>query len=888
MATIQLRIAVLCLAVFCSGAGSLVYQVVWIRKVTGITSATATAAALVVGAFMAGLAVGSRIAGRNQWLLARALPAFAGAEFTAALLAIASIPLLDGSLALLEIGGLRSLGPASIWLPYAVIVLFLLVPTTLLGMSLPLLIAHDELHTGQSRYFVNLVYGTNTLGAVAGCLLAGFVTIEHLGLRGSLWLGAALATTAALMVLPLAQRPGTASAAAPASPPGDPVPPVARSFLLAAFLCGWVALAAEIVWTRLVALIVLNTVYAYTQVLTAVLVGIALGGYGGLLFCRWASAAATRNRLIELSVLLLTIGALLTAAVPVLLTSSALVGEHLPELARGNSLRAALTLGAVLVPPTAAIAFVLPMLILLASDRQRYRAFGDLYAINTWGGVAGSLLAGLLLLPWLGLDWSLALIAMGGILSAAVLCAGHPRPVRAAVFPAAGMIGVLALSAMTTLPQDVYRMRLPPGATVLDFRETALNDSMVVADGSGDRQLWINSSWVAATGGGHLSLGHLPAMLPEGRRQALGIGFGTGQTFAAILDMGLGRLDAVEIDRGVIDLSATWFGDANGDLAGRPDVAVHHDDGRAFLRTTTQAYDLIILEPLQAWSAGTTQLYTRDFYREARRRMAEGAILAQWIPFYGQDAEATRSMVATAIAEFPNASLWLDYRDGILLLGEGDDPPDWRKVESQFSTYTANRGKMGRLDSPEDLLAMFQLGPRALARWTRGARILSDDRPFLEFAAARNIGRDDFLPILESMLPFVEDPAAWMRHDPANAETFARALAIRDTVHQADRNEGSPRYAGVLPLLEAGLRRAPDSGLLRLRYRLGIRSVLPRLGNGTEVEALLQRAIKADPDFAEAMQVLARRYAAQGRMAEARELDRRAMANPRISTSALD
>jgi spermidine synthase len=873
-----LRLAVLCLAAFSSGAGSLIYQVVWIRKVTGVTSATATATAIVVAAFMAGLACGAWLAGRRPVLFRRSLLVYAVAELAAAALALVSIPVIEASASAL-LAPLFGPGIPVIWVAYTAVVLFLMLPTTLLGMSLPLLIAHDELRERDSRFFVNLIYGTNTLGAVCGCLLAGFITIEQLGLRRSVWLGAAFAALAAFVVLPAALRADHA----PARPAADAPIAIGRVFLLAAFLCGWVALAAEIVWTRLVALIVFNTVYAYTQVLVAVLAGIAAGGYLGLLFCRRAAREASRPRLVGVAIIALTLGAVLTVAVPYALTSAPLVVQHLPELAQGNSLRAILTLGVVLAPPAAAIAFVLPLLALIASDHHRFQSFGDLYALNTWGGVAGSLIAGLVLLPWLGLDHSVLLLGLTGLAAAAILCLTQPRPFLPALTIAGGLSGVIGLSMSTNLPQDIYRLKIGPAASLLDFRETALSDAMVIGNANGERQLWINSAWVAATGGGHLSLGHLPAMFLQQRQRALGIGMGTGQTFAAVLEMGVQSLDCVEINRGVIELAEKWFSESNNDLTRRPEVRVYHDDGRAFLRTTSSRYDLIILEPLQSWSAGTTQLYTKEFYQEARRRMTDQAILAQWIPFYGQAPEATRSMVATALAVFPDATFWLDYQDGILILHRDEAAPrSWAPLAHQFRQFVASKGPMGRLETADDLLALFQMGPAALARWTEGARILTDDQPFLEFAAARGVGQDYFPDTLRAMQAFLEDPATYFDHATTDATIFANARLIRSTAQRSDLTEGVPRYARHLSELEAALAQVPTSSLLRTRYRLGVTGTLPAISSPAEVEKLLLRAIEADPDFAEAMYALAVLYTSQNRAADAARMEARALANPRV------
>lgn len=877
-----LRLALVCFAAFCSGAGSLIYQVVWIRRLTGVTSATATATAIVVGAFMAGLACGAWLAGRRLARLRKPLLIYALAELSAAALALVSIPVIESSELLRGVTLVAGLDLVTIWVPYTAVVLFLLVPTTLLGTSLPLMVAHDELQERNSAFFVNLIYGTNTLGAVCGALAAGFFTIEHLGLRRSLWLGAALACCASLAVLPVALRPASVARTRSADSPVV----IGRIFLLVAFLCGAVALAAEIVWTRLMALVVLNTVYAYTEALVVVLIGISAGGYLGLLFCRWARAEESRPKLLGAAIAVLTLGAILIAAVPYALTNSPLAVQHLMELARGDSLRAVLTLCLIFSPAAAAIAFVLPVLALLAGGGRKFQSFSDLYAVNTWGGVAGSLLMGLLLLPWLGLADCVLLLGLLALAAAAVLCLRHPRPIAPAAIVVAGLAGVLGFSAATTLPQDFYRQKIGPAATLLDFRETALSDAMVTEDKSGQRRLWINSAWVAGTGGGHVSLGHLPAMLLQHRERALGIGIGTGQTFAAVMELGVKNLDCVEINRGVIELSEKWFSTANDGLTRKPGVHLYQDDGRAFLRETRSRYDLVILEPLQAWSAGTTQLYTRDFYQEASRGMTEHAILAQWIPFYGQDVESTRSMVATALTVFPNASLWLDYRDGILILRKDSSKPSWPELADELTAYFGRKGPLGRMETTADVLALFQMGPAGLIDWTRGAAILTDDRPFLEFAAARIIGQGLFGATLESIQGFVEDPAAQFERSGGDSAVFEKARIIRSTVQSSDLS-GSPLYAGSLRELEAALGQVPDSGLLRSRYRLGVISAVKASGSPDESENLYLRAIAADPEFGEALYNLAVLYAGQDRMAEAIQMAQRAAENPRLRGAAL-
>jgi hypothetical protein len=292
-------------------------------------------------------------------------------------------------------------------------------------------------------------------------------------------------------------------------------------------------------------------------------------------------------------------------------------------------------------------------------------------------------------------------------------------------------------------------------------------------------------------------------------------------------------------------------------------------------------YDLIVLEPLQAWSAGTTQLYTREFYEDARRRLTPKGILAQWIPFYGQNVALTRSMVASAIGVFPQASLWLDYRDGILILQNDPSPPAWPQFERHLGRYLASAGGA---QTPADLLALFVTGPRGLADWARGAAILTDDRPFLEFAAARTGGVDYFRPLVQSIQAFAENPAT-LFIDAPEAQFFADAQAIRDIVQANDAAD--PRnYGDTLQRYESGIAKLPGSGLLRSRYRIAVIAAADQSAlqpNGAaEVENIYLRALSVDDDFPEAAYNLALIYAQHGRTAEAASMAQRAARSSRV------
>jgi len=803
------------------------YQVAWTRRLISVTSATATAQAVVLAVFMVGLGLGAFVAGRRAARLRRPLVGYAGVELAAAAFSLVSFALIDASDGVR--GALLALaGPAAVWIQLTLVSSYLLLPTVLMGASLPLLIEHCERSGwagGVDRgRMVSALYGVNTLGAVLGCWLAGFVTIEAYGLTRTGFVGAAFAVAAAVLALALSgrRRPAGESATVQIPDQTGTDPSIEQRYLVAAFIAGFLGLGAEVLWARQLALIVPNTVYAFSQVLIAVLIGIVLGSLvAGTLARRFAEELDDRRALVLLSCFA-ALSAVLIALVPVLLVQLADVRGLQQALARGSSLTAALVLLVGFVPASALIATFLPALVGVARARRGAAAFGRLYGANTAGAVLGSLTVGFAFLPGLGVRGTGSAFAAIALGLAWVLV-----PLRSAGVELRRIYG-LALVTCTILhfshdvPHQIYASRLPEETSILEFREGVHSHVMVTQD-SKHRLLWINSSWVATSYGGHRVIGHLPALFVERPRRALGIALGTGQTFASTLEHGVEHFDCVEIDAGVIELSRRWFHEVNGGLLDDPRVHVHLDDGRAFLRGGDDPYDLIVLEPLQAWSAGTSSLYSREFYEDAAGRMSPGAVLAQWIPFYGQGVDETRAMIRTGLEVFAQGSLWLTSNDAVLLLSNQDFEFSLRELEQRI----AERGleeEFARfpVETGADLMVALLLGPDGLRRWVADAPVLEDDRPFLEFRAARAYARvsaeESFRAILHSAQAHMDPLRSYVSdEEPALLTELAIAERVREA-RVAMRLLPRDDHAAQAALLEQVRPVAGESAVWRRLY----------------------------------------------------------------------
>ncbi|MBA3464486.1 MAG: hypothetical protein H0T46_31435 [Deltaproteobacteria bacterium] len=863
-----------CVATVLSGVAAMFYQLAWVRELTGVTTAATIALVLVLAAFMAGLGLGAWLGGIAARHARRPLVIYALVELAAAALFLLGIELLPASLALqhalIDAGVDTSTALAA---QLGAVALYLVAATTLLGMALPLLIAGLDDAVVRQRASYNVIYGLNTLGAVGGTLVCGYVTIEAVGLDRSILFGAA-STVASAMCALLAGGPERVPASTDAGASAVP-----GRLLAVAFATGAIALAAEVVWVRMLSLVMLNTVYASTQVLAAVLLGIAIAGFAAAAIARsLLRSDMSRARLVRVAFGGLIVAALWMSAVP-LLTRTLAASEGFAALAAsGQSPKVIGILLAILVPSSGLVALALPLLIAAAGARDSSQSLAKLFAVNTAGAVVGAVVMGLVVLPAFGLeDSELALIA--AVIAAALLLPGTSLVRALTGVVAAGICFVLHTRVM--LPEDLYALRFERGERILGISEGVTSTVLVTEDSTKRRRIWINSAWVAGTGGGHALLGHLPALSVDRLDRALGIALGTGQTFAAVLEHGATHLDCVEINEDVVTLARRWFSESNRDLFDHSAVHVHLQDGRAFLRAARDDYDLIALEPLQAWSEGTTALYTRQFYADARQRLRAGGVLAQWIPFYGQSSAATRAMVATALSVFPEASLWLDDQDGILLLYNGPFRIPWHRLANgPTDPVLGELFAQRHLDARGDVLSLFLMGPRGLASWTKGAEILDDDRPFLEYAAARDLGKHLFVPILTSTLGDLEDPRAYLD------APFDTREVVRTRHATLSRMLCPPeRLEGCAAQIEADL--GSPSQRLHYQYRQLILSWAEyarpvRAGR----EAILARGIAHDADFGEAMVNLAMSLAERGQRAAAIELAVRAAAIPRTRANA--
>ena len=460
-----------------------------------MTSATAYAQAIVLAVFFAGLGIGAVFPGRLAARARKPLLGYCLLELGALASSLASIPLftqLDRFRGALSRAGAAP-GTALAGELFLACV-FLLVPTVLMGASLPFALEHAERIAGQAvrRRFVPLAYGINTFGAALGCAFAGYFLIERWGLARTTAVGAGLSFAAAAIALSAArQAPSTIPRIETGEDAEDKPSNVPRSLIAAAAAAGFVGVGAEVVWLRLFSLIILNTVYAFTQVLIAVLLGIVLGS----VFARSVASRVSGSRALLAAGLAQAGAAIGIASVGPLAMLLSGRTEIETAIATGRSVLGGIGLVIALCIPVALNAATLPLLVQSQRGTGVSRSFGSFYAANTGGSVLGSLLCGFVVIPALGTTGaSGCLEAVSLAIAFALVWVGSEAKRDAFATLAPGLVVVVLHLVLPTAGETMCQSRLPAGTRILELREGIASNVMVTESQAGQRRLWINSS----------------------------------------------------------------------------------------------------------------------------------------------------------------------------------------------------------------------------------------------------------------------------------------------------------------------------------------------------------------------------------------------------------
>lgn len=726
---------------FLSGFSSLVYEVVWLRLGMAAFGVNAPVVSLVLSIFMAGLGLGSWLAGRLRSFSERKSPAFLAALYGCCELCVClsapAVPRLISAAQKFVLGLQPQWASAAHYAAAGLSLTLVIMPwTVLMGATIPLVMPLvKKLSPVDSERSFSFLYLANLLGAACGTLCSAFVLIELLGLRGTLYSAAALNLLAALGALALAPFLKERRAAAPdrAAAPAPEFLPRAEALALLFFL-GVAGMGMEVVWIRLFVSYLGTTVYSFAAVLAVYL----LAGFLGA----WVYRARARAGSSVPAAWLLLMSAGFLSALPVLFAN-----PYLP----GNNYLAMLARPLLGVAPFAFASGYLTPLLVDGVSGGNPRAAGSAYAVNVAGCILGPLLAGFALLPLAGERGAIA------VLAAPLLLLGW-RALR-------GTGGLPVLSGPCTRRRFYWAalclaaLLLGGGMTSqeLDFRGLVIKrdseaTTLAFTSLSGEKALVVNGSGMTSLTPATKFMTHMPlAMSGSARKKALVIAFGMGTSFRSALSWGI-DVTAVDLVPSVPELFWYFHDDAE-KLLELPNAHVVVDDGRRYLARTGEKFGVIIVDPPPpVCSPASGLLYSREFYELASTRLEKGGILQQWAP--GNSDAPTISAVAGSLLEvFPHTRAFVSREwPGVHFLAANEPIPALGTEALQKRLPAAAAADLLEWSPGKTLrqqVALFLSGEIAPARLRAAApgALISDDRPFNEYFLLRKYFPGLFAPV---------------------------------------------------------------------------------------------------------------------------------------------
>jgi spermidine synthase len=758
----------LCLVFFASGASALIFETLWFHQAGLALGNSLWASSLVLAGFMGGLALGNAAAARWGDRLADPIRSYAWLETAIAVTGVGLVlllPPLGGFLAQL----LRPLeGQLVLLNACRLIVAFtlLLIPSAAMGATLPLLTrALTAAGAGFGRALGGL-YGWNTLGAVVGAVAAETLLIGALGIRGTAYAAGLANLGAAATAGWLAwRRPsGVPAARSLSTKPVTPVAREGRPWLAAAFVSGFVLLALEVVWFRLLLLYVINRSASFAIMLAIVLAGIACGGFVG---SRWLGRWPNAHR---------HAGSVAFAAGLCCLVSYALSPAYLTSFGIDLVVGAAaiVKVGVPLMFPVSFLSGVFFTLVgaALRDDAPSdSAAAGALTFANTIGAMLGSLFAGFVMLPLVGIENSLylAALAYGGIGMWVLLRRserrGAPLFASAAAFGLALAFFPFGILESAHLGRVVERWIHNSEDRVAMVRESAAQTLIYIENRTLGQvhshrvvtnAMSMAGNWNSARRYSKLYV-YLPVALHPEPKNALVISFGLGSTAKAVTDTAaFEHIDVVDISKDILELSDLVYADGENPLID-PRVEVHVEDGRYFLQATERRFDLITGEPPPPGAAGVVNLYTREYFQLVHDRLAEGGIVSYWLPIHSVSEQGSRAILRAFCDVFEDCSLWNGIGRDLMLLGTRDagGPVGAEHFARQWHDPAVAREITGLgFESPEQLGALFVGDAEYLDELVREVPPLVDDFP------KRILGPSPDLSNLEPMYRSWTDTAA--------------------------------------------------------------------------------------------------------------------------------
>jgi spermidine synthase len=784
-----------------SGCAALIYQIVWLQLLELVIGSSAISIGVLLGTFMGGMCLGSFALPRLVPSDAHPLRIYAYLELGiggAAVLLLYGMPYVSQAYAVT--GG-------GVIVRAAVAAFCLLTPTVLMGATLPAVARWVEASPAGVSW-LGFFYGGNIAGAVAGTLLAGFYLLRVYDMAVATWVALTLNVGVAAIGLALAAR--TPHHAAPRT--ADPSSPhhrgsASRAVYVAIALSGFTALASEVLWTRLLALAVGATVYAFSLILAAFLFSLGVGSSLGAAFARRA-----RDPRVALGWCQLLLCAAIAWAAYRLTEVLPLV--PMPEASDpGVSLLGDFIRCLSVVVPGAVLwgaSFPLALAAAAAPRQDTGRLVGGIYAANTAGAIAGALGA-VFLAARIGSQHALQLLIVVSALSAAMLLV--PRALQSTRVAMAAAALVVAMAGAALL---AWRVVPVPGVliaygrnsaswngvTKIEYAGEGLNAFVAVTRTPSGAPIYHAAGKVQASSEGEdmrlqRMLAHFSHLLPRRPRRVLVIGLGAGFTAGAVaIAPGVERMTIVEIEPLVPSLSP-FFADYNYHVAANPKVEIRIDDARHYLLTSREQFDVITSDLVDPWVKGTAALFTREFFESMKAHLTPGGVVTMFVQLYMSNLQTVKSEVGTFVDVFPHTIVWGNTMEGqgydLVLTGQAEpfaidiDEMQARLDRPDHAEVAQSLREIG-FASAVDLLSSYAGSREDLAPWLADAVINRDRNLRLQYFAGLGATLQQSGPIYAEMVRQAKSPRHLFRGSPAAMEQLTarieRAKARAATVSQ--------------------------------------------------------------------------------------------------------
>jgi spermidine synthase len=726
-----------------SGCAALIYEIVWFQLLQLVIGSSAVSLGLLLTAYMGGLCIGSAALPRLVSTRQHPMRVYALLELGIAafgIIALFGVPLVGR----LYVAGATT-GLLGLVLRGGVAAVCLLPPTILMGASLPAIARWVET-TPRGVSWLGLLYSANVAGAITGCVLAGFYLLRVHDMAYATYIAAAINVAVALLALAVARSAGRWTATE--SQPGGSTlvtraPGVIFIYAAIAF-SGLTALGAEVVWTRLLSLLLGATVYTFSIILAVFLTGLWLGSGAGSFLAR---------RVRDPGLALAGCQILLAAAI----AWTAFTLAHVlpwwpvdPWLATNPWMNFDLDVTRVvhaIFPATLlwGASFPLALAAAAANKEDPGRLTGEVYSANTAGSIVGALAFSLVLIPAVGSQTSQQVLIWLAAAAAVVAAAPLLSRMRGASIALAGALAGAALLAwglsvtVGALPWQAiaYGRRVAPilrglnpsidGQTNPVFVGEGINASVVIAQRRDQKFFYVSGKSEASSVLLDMRLqrlmGHLPALLHPASSSApaaqsvLVVGFGAGVTAGSFVPYPDVRSIVIcELEPLIPPASDQFFGQENYHVLRDPRTRVVSDDARHYILITPEKFDVITTDPIHPWVKGTSTLYSKEYYELVKSHLNPGGMAAQWLPIYESDEETIKTELATFFSVFPNATVWSNYLNGdgydLVLLGTADPTPidvnalERRLGQASYSGVSASLADVG-FHSAVELLATY-------------------------------------------------------------------------------------------------------------------------------------------------------------------------------------